>query len=338
MLGCAEDLWVRHQMTMNLESTPVPELSCDMMREAEEFLDGQDTGHPFQFPQWGGANARMTVLRSDGRIRWLATFSLHRPLGRKAPWIRAASAVRGPVCDDEQLWSEGMRCVVGQLSREGIAYLETSPERVRSRSPLPENCAGDMPRSTLRLDLTASEDDLLANCSKTTRYEIRRAERVGVAVDASSGSAAVAEFQCLYKTLGEKKRFATDPASAVQARLAWIQGSDSRGALLLARAEGAVRGGAVIARAGRRCWYIWGASEKQGVSVGHLLQWRALQWAKAHGCAEYDFGGYRPGATSGPAWFKAGFGGKPVHFDEVSRTVLRPTSYRVFQFMSKLAS
>ncbi len=70
-----------------------------------------------------------------------------------------------------------------------------------------------------------------------------------------------------------------------------------------------VYGGAVIGRAGKRCWYVWGAADKhEQFNVGHILQWKALLWAKSHGCREYDFGGYTPGAKSGPAWFKAASG------------------------------
>jgi lipid II:glycine glycyltransferase (peptidoglycan interpeptide bridge formation enzyme) len=72
------------------------------------------------------------------------------------------------------------------------------------------------------------------------------------------------------------------------------------------------------------------------VNVGHILQWHALQWAKSNGCSEYDFGGYTPGATSGPAWFKAGFGGTVVHFVAPHRRVIRTGAYRVFSLLSRI--
>ncbi|MGA7376665.1 MAG: peptidoglycan bridge formation glycyltransferase FemA/FemB family protein, partial [Candidatus Sulfotelmatobacter sp.] len=71
-------------------------------------------------------------------------------------------------------------------------------------------------------------------------------------------------------------------------------------------------------------------------NVGHILQWRALMWAKSHGCREYDFGGYTPGATSGPAWFKAGFGGTVVRFVRPHRKVIRRGNYRTFELIFRM--
>ena len=111
----------------------------------------------------------------------------------------------------------------------------------------------------------------------------------------------------------------------------------TRGALLLARDQASIAGGAVIVRSGKRCWYVWGASEKHDqFSAGHSLQWRAIQWAKTHGCTEYDFGGYTPGATSGPAWFKEGFGGEVVHFVPAQRRVIRRGHYVFVNTLSRL--
>jgi lipid II:glycine glycyltransferase (peptidoglycan interpeptide bridge formation enzyme) len=120
----------------------------------------------------------------------------------------------------------------------------------------------------------------------------------------------------------------------LRAAIRWLIGVGSRGALLLAIAENQVYGGAVIGRAGKRCWYVWGAADKhEQFNVGHILQWRALLWAKSHGCREYDFGGYTPGATSGPAWFKAGFGGTVVRFVRPHRKAMRRGYYRTFELI-----
>src|SRR5690348_468310 len=89
---------------MTLESVPTDEMSPVLLREIQDFLDSQDTGHPFQFPEWAGPGSRVMLVRKDARIRWLGTFGVQRPLGRTFPWLRALTANRGPVCDDDQLW------------------------------------------------------------------------------------------------------------------------------------------------------------------------------------------------------------------------------------------
>jgi hypothetical protein len=327
---------------MALESFLTNALTPALAREVDEFLDSQDTGHPFQFPQWADPGARLFLLRESGQIRWAGTFSVHRPLGWKVPWIRAAAANRGPVCDDLRLWEAAAEELVGDLRRERLTYFDLSPDWIqRPDAPAFVSAAEwepvDVGRASLRLDLTPGPDEIFANFSKNTRYEVRRAERAGATVTVAASEEEIGEFLRLYQALAVRKGFQPDSLERVRRAIHWLIDGQSRGALLLARVDNAVRGGAVVARAGSRCWYIWGASEKQSqVNVGHIVQWNALQWARSYGCTEYDFGGYTPGATSGPAWFKAGFGGTVVHFVAPRRRVLRPGSYRAFNLLSRL--
>src|SRR5579864_6130655 len=108
---------------MALESFLTNRLTPALVQEVEQFLDSQDTAHPFQFPQWVDPGSRLILLREGGRIRWLGTFSIHRPLGWKVPWIWAASANRGPVGDDLKLWEEAATLLVEEMRREGLAYV-----------------------------------------------------------------------------------------------------------------------------------------------------------------------------------------------------------------------
>jgi hypothetical protein len=327
---------------MPLESLLTNALTPALSREIEEFLDTQDSAHPFQFPEWAGPGARIFLLRESGRICWAGIFGLYSPLGRKVPWIRAAAANRGPVCDDIQLWEAAAEELVEELRRERLTYFDLSPEWIqRPDAPAFLNTAEwqsvAAERATLRLSLAPSTDEIFAKFSKGTRYEVRRAERAGTTVTLAASEEDVAEFLRLYQALAVRKGFQPDTLDHVRRTTRWLIGGQSRGALLLARVDGAVRGGAVVARVGRRCWYARGANERlPQLNVGNIVQWNALQWARSNGCTEYDFGGYTPGATSGPAWFKAGFGGAVVRFVAPRRRVLRPGSYRVFSFLSRL--
>jgi peptidoglycan pentaglycine glycine transferase (the first glycine) len=329
---------------MALESFLTNGLTPALAQEADEFLDSQDTAHPFQFPQWADPESRLILLREGGKIRWLGTFSVYSPLGWKVPWIRAAAANRGPVSDDRELWEAAADELAKSMRKEGLAYLEVSPDWIQpadGESPGFLNnaewrCSAPQ-RATLRLSLSASADEIFANFSKNTRYEVRRAERLGAMVTVASSDAEIEEFSRLYQALAARKGFSPDSIERLRRQIRWLMDAPSRGALLLARTDNVVRGGTVVGRAGRRCWYIWGASDKQEhVNVGHILQWHALQWAKSNGCSEYDFGGYTPGATSGPAWFKAGFGGTVVHFVAPHRRVIRTGAYRVFSLLSRI--
>jgi lipid II:glycine glycyltransferase (peptidoglycan interpeptide bridge formation enzyme) len=168
--------------------------------------------------------------------------------------------------------------------------------------------------------LVPEEGSLLRSFRKTTRYEIRRSEQQGTEVRLASDGADIEGFLRLYVDMAKSKGFNPDPASHVREVLHWILLDEHRGALLMAAKNGTLLGGTLVMRGGKRCWYVLGATRKGEASVvGHLLQWRAIQWAKKQGCEEYDFGGYREGINSGPALFKRGFCDNVVHFVPIHR-------------------
>ena len=259
--------------------------------------------------------------------------------------MRALIANRGPVCDDHQLWEAAAEELAQNMREESFAYLDVVPEWVWQTD-------GDHPsfanhakwqaigkqRASLRLDLRAGEDEISANFRKVSRYEVRRAERFGTTVSAASSDTEIEEFLSIYQRMAIQKGFTPDSIDDSRRIIHWLTGSESRGALLMGRAKGIAHGGIVIARSGRRCWYIWGANDREHMPVGHILQWKALQWAKSHGCTEYDFGGYTPGATSGPSWFKEGFGGTAVHLVSQHRRVIEPRRYNIFRVLTKISS
>jgi hypothetical protein len=329
---------------MALEFYTTNNLPLPLAREITDFLDSQNTSHLFQFPQWNFSGERFALMRESGSIRWFGTFGMYCPLGAAFPWMHAVVAYRGPVCDDGKLWHAMTLEVAEQFSRERITYFDVVPDWVETPAIEQDllhhagwEALGGERTCSLRLDVDKSEDEIFAGFRKNSRYEIRRAERLGVSVTPASNEAEMEEFLRLYERLADRKGFEAQSADHLRGRIRWLTGEGSRGALLLARFENVVYGGAVIGRAGRRCWYVWGASDKhEAFNVGHILQWNALLWAKSHGCVEYDFGGYTPGATSGPAWFKSGFGGKVVRFIPLHRKVIRPGSYRIFNFLSQM--
>jgi Acetyltransferase (GNAT) domain len=329
---------------MPLEFYATNDLSEPLISEITGFMDSQETSHLFQFPQWNVSGARFALLRESGKISWFGTFGMHSPLGSAMPGLRAVVANRGPVCDDSAIWQSAAEEFIEQMRREGITYFDAVPDWVHvPESNLENNLRNSgwqqqgRQRSSLRLDLTKSEDEIFANLRKNARYEVRRAERMGISVAPSTTASEIEEFLALHSRLAARKGFAAEARDDLRGAIGWLTTENVRGALLLARSQNQVCGGAVIGRAGKRCWYVWGAADKhEHFNVGHILQWRALLWAKSHGCTEYDFGGYTPGATSGPAWFKAGFGGRVVHFVPPHRRVIRRGYYRTFALVFRM--
>lgn len=331
---------------MELQVLEPAQLTASLKEDICGFLDSQRTSHPFQFPQWSSAGSRFALVRRAGEPCWFASCGLQYPLGTRVRWFYSFTINRGPVCDSSQLWKAALLELTQYMKRERSIYLDVSPDRVTLEiSDVADEFGTEdweqttQERYSLRLDLTKADRELFAAFRKNTRYEVRRAERMGVLVDLALSESDVQPFLELYLHMTERKHFAPDAPNHLHDTIRWLQSEPSRGALLVARFRGVIFGGAIIVRAGNRCWYVWGASEKHNdFTVGHLLQWRALLWAKSHGCTEYDFGGYTVGATSGPAWFKQGFGGKVISFPPVHRKVLRPSCHKLLRIVSRIRS
>lgn len=317
--------------------------SASLLREIGDFLDTQDTSHPFQLPQWdGGSGAHLALLRREGRLCWFAQGGVLYPAGRFLRPLRALTFTRGPVCDDLELMEVGLRQLMSEGRKRKFAYIDVAPEWTgafaKSAAPVFARNGWEPlsdVRSSLRLDLRPALDRLFASFRKTTRYEIRRSESRGVNVTIAGAENDWHDFLKLYSEMASQRQFPAEDPDLLLGVLRWLAANRDRGGLFLAVEDGIARGGVVIIRSGGRCWYVSGATSKDSKwNVGHLLQWRAIQWAKENGCFEYDFGGFREDASTGPALFKRGFCDRIVHFIPPHRYIVSPVRNRTVEFIS----
>jgi peptidoglycan pentaglycine glycine transferase (the first glycine) len=146
-------------------------------------------------------------------------------------------------------------------------------------------------RNTMLIDLTRSENDLLAAMKPKTRYNVRLAQKKGVTV--RSGD--LSDLDLLYRLYAETAQrdgFIIRPIDYY--RDAW--GSFIRSGLaqpLIAVVEQQAVAGLILFRFADRAWYMYGMSSnlQREKMPNHLLQWEALRWAKAQGCTVYDLWG-----------------------------------------------
>ena len=167
-------------------------------------------------------------------------------------------------------------------------------------------------RNTMIVDLTRSEDELLAGMKQKSRYNLRLAGRRGVSVRRGSGddldllsqmyahTAVRDEF-----TIREEDYYRTVWGRFLEAGLAQP---------LVAEVEGEPVAAVIPFRFSGKAWYLYGMSfdAHRDKMPNYLLQWEAIRWAKELGCHRYDLWGapdrFDP---SDPLWgvyrFKDGF-------------------------------
>lgn len=169
-------------------------------------------------------------------------------------------------------------------------------------------------RNTSLLDLTCSEDKLLASFKPKTRYNIRLAVKRGATVRAGDLTD-INLLHSMYAVTSARDGFAI--RSADYYRDVW--GSFIQAGLaqpLIAEVAGIPVAAAIIFSFGKRSIYNYGMSRNihRDKMPNHLLQWEAIRWAKTQGCTLYDFWGAPDFFDeSDPMWgvwrFKAGFRG-----------------------------
>ena len=248
---------------------------------------------------WGDAPLRQRVLddlqafaRRQGAI--FLKLDPDVALGRGVP-----SSGTFPGADDD-VTEPGGEAVRADLSRRGWRF---SDEQIQFRN-------------TVLLDVSTSEEEMLARMKQKTRYNARLASKKGVSVRVG----AQADFAMLYKMYAETA--ARDGFIIREERYyqtvwrTFAQPSMPLAQPLIAEVDGEPVAAVFLFAFAGRAYYVYGMSRDahREKMPAYLLQWEAMKWAKAHGCSVYDLWGApdvfdESDAMWGVFRFKEGLGG-----------------------------
>lgn len=274
---------------------------------------------------------------------------LTRPLGGGfslgyVPWGPGPAVAAGD-------WTalEDLARKVGPLIPEKLMFLRFDPpwdvtreeqDRKGARSGFCRASLDIQPPSTVILDITPPEDEILEAMKKKTRYNIRLAEKKGVTVRPGGGDELSLWYK-IYEETARRDRIALHGEDYY--RTLFDLASDGRPGrpdlrLYLAEIEGEVEAGIVVSHQGRRATYLYGASSNnhRNAMPAYALQWRAIREARMAGCTEYDLYGIPPEENpdhpmAGLYRFKTGFGGAIVHRPGSWDLPFHPAVYRLFR-------
>lgn len=191
-----------------------------------------------------------------------------------------------------------------------------------------------MPNTQL-IDLTQSEDNLLAAMKQKTRYNVRLAGRKGVQVR-RGGPGDFGELYRMYAETSLRDKFVI--RSEDYYRTVWDTFFEA-GMLvpLVAEVEGEAVAGLMLFVFGEQSWYLYGMSRDahREKMPNYLLQWEAMLASKAAGCRTYDLWG-APDVfdESDPMWgvyrFKQGLGAYEVRGLGAWDYALQPGVYAAY--------
>jgi peptidoglycan pentaglycine glycine transferase (the first glycine) len=236
----------------------------------------------------GAVNAAALVLRRTLVRRTFSPLKLNILYVPKGPALNYA---------DTELVDRVLRELVDVARRDRAIFIKIDPDLNHpDRSRLLDrgwrySAEQIQFRNTMLLDLTRSEDDLLAAMKPKTRYNVRLAQKKGVTI--RSGDRGDLELlYAMYAETAQRDGFIIRPLDYY--RDAW--GSFIRSDLahpLIAEVDQEAVAGLILFRFADRAWYMYGMSRNahRDKMPNHLLQWEAMRWAKARGCTVYDLWG-----------------------------------------------
>lgn len=209
--------------------------------------------------------------------------------------------------------------VVNELERNGWRY---SPEQIQFKN-------------TVMVDLTQSEDDLLAKMKSKTRYNIRLAKRKGVEIrDAMTTD--FPKIADLFVQTAQRNGFLIRPKQYYLDMWGLFY-RDNALIPLVAEYGGEIISAVMILHTNQVAIYKDGASsdKERNRMPTYLIQWEAIKRAKAAGCTLYDMWGApdifdETDSMWGVYRFKRGWNGTVTHTVGAYDLPLKPRLYNLF--------
>lgn len=223
----------------------------------------------------------------------------------------------------------------------------SQPEGSQQAFPLWRSDLVPSPRNTFAthtifLDISQTEDELLAGMSSKTRYNVRYAEKHSIRVAEESNQKGLENFLKLQRQTATRQGFYIHPDSYY--RKVWeTLHPENMVHILTAYSRGdsePVVSWMLFSYKGVLYYPYGGSSLKhRNLFPSQAVMWAAIKLGKRFGCTLFDMWG----ATSdkkdewwGFTRFKLGFGGELVEFEDSMDLVINKPIYKAFVFSYKM--
>lgn len=188
---------------------------------------------------------------------------------------------------------------------------------------------------TSQLDITKSEEELMAQMRKATRYEIRKAMKENIKITSSTDQKEIIKFYDLQIETAKRQKFVPFSYKFLHEQFKIF--TQSENALLYkAEFEKKLLAQAFIIFYGKEAVYHYGASTEEGRRYpgAYLIQWEAIKEAKKRGMTRYNFWGVAPENDtshrfSGLSLFKRGFGGQDFEYLHAQDLIINKPRYLI---------
>jgi lipid II:glycine glycyltransferase (peptidoglycan interpeptide bridge formation enzyme) len=194
------------------------------------------------------------------------------------------------------------------------------------------------------LDLTQTENELLANMKQKTRYNVGLAHRKGVTiVEDNSYDALETYLRLTFEETTKRQRFYAHDRE--YHRKMWdAMHAANIAHLLKAQCEGETLVTWVLFTFNNVLYYPYGASSSKDrqVMASNMMMWEAIRFGKHNGCKLFDmWGSLGPNPNPNDPWtgfhhFKEGYGPTLMEFAGTYDLVIDPPKYQLYTLADSL--
>ncbi len=302
------------------------------------------SSHPLQSEAWGEARKKMgiEILQFES---YLLTFHKIPFTNYKIGYLPRSVMPPKKIIDGLYDYGKKNKVIFIKIepstrvipAKSGIQILDQVENDKLVKSPHPL-----FPEWTQVLDLDKPEEELLKNMHSKTRYNIRLAEKKGVAVKEMSNDKGFETFAKLYfETTKRQKYFGHNQRYH---KIVWDNLKDKTAHILIAYFNN-------IPLAAYQLWfmdgviyYVYGGTSEQyrNLMASNLLMWEAIKLGKKLGAEKFDmWGSLPPDYDANHSWsgftrFKSGYGTEFVEMVGSYDLVINPFLYRLYNFIYSL--
>lgn len=192
------------------------------------------------------------------------------------------------------------------------------------------------------IDLTKTEEELLAGMNTKTRYNVKLANRHNVTVSRETHDQGFEIYLSLLMATTKRQGFYLHTES--YHRHLWDKLKNTGLVdIFIASHEHEVLAAFMLFKCADRLFYPYGASidKKREVMAPNLLMWEAIKYGKSLGLKSFDtWGCLGPDAHEGEQGFgfhkfKQGYGGSLVQFMGTYDLIINPPLYKIYNLVDK---
>ncbi len=338
-----------------------------------DFIKSCNAGSILQSWQWGEVEGacgrkvfRIGVVDADQLILVATIIKYELPFGKSYLYsprgpVMGKSKIQNPKSKIKETFSLFIDYIKKIAQEENTVFLRMDP--LIQISSVPEKSGGSEVNENQilnlgfvkavkqvqlqrewSLDISSSEEEILAKMKSKTRYNVRLARRKGVRVKVQSSKFKIQNLDIFWKLLQETAKrdsFRLHPKEHYQ-KIIEILGEDDLVGLFVAEYKNEVLAMILVSFFGQESCYLHGASSElyKNLMANHLLQWEAILEAKRKKCTRYNFGGIAPNNNSKHPWagitrFKKGFGGKEITYIGAWELPFQKSWYRLYRLAHK---